>query len=86
MWLRTIRPKLSFVFALQFNSTCERRNRSARPATVNSGSGAAGIGSSPRLMRSMTGTACRRAVSAEISPWRPRVTRFGPAGPLVCTQ
>ena len=59
------------------------RLRSRLPSTVGPVRGAmgAGIGSSPALTRAMISAARRRAWSAEITPWRPTVTRFGPPGP-----
>ena len=44
----------------QFTSTCAFMKRSARSATVGSGAGSAGTGSSPRRMRSIIAAARRR--------------------------
>ena len=76
---------MAAVLGLQFTFTCKRMKRSARSATDSSGSGGAGIGSSPRFMRSMTTATCFLLSSVKMSPWRPRVTRLSPIGPLDCT-
>ena len=64
----------------QFEWSTACLDRFSAVGTVGSSSGGADVGSSPRLMRSMTTAACFLHSSVDRSPWRPRVARFSPLG------
>ena len=68
MLIRMRLSRFTIVFGLQLILTWDSMYRSAISATVGSGTSAGGSGGRPRLIRSMTATASRRAFSGVASP------------------